>query len=113
MSKQCIFFVLLSALAACREEAKKPDDILSRDEMVKVLTELYIAEQKVTTLALGIDSSRKAFDLMQHKVFDRTGVPDSVFKRSINYYVEHPKELEQIYSVLVDSLQLREQRVSP
>jgi hypothetical protein len=39
------------------------------------------------------------------------GIPDSVFIESYNYYAAHPVELEKIYSVVVDSLNLREQKL--
>lgn len=104
--------MLIAGLFACSKESKKPAGVLGRDQMVKVLSDVYIAEQKVATLALGIDSSQQLFAAMRHRVFEKTGVPDSVFKKSMDYYMEHPKELEQIYAILIDSLQLREQRTT-
>ena len=35
---------------------------------------------------------------------------DSVFKKSFDYYMDRPKEMELIYTALVDSLSLMEQR---
>lgn len=112
----CIRYGILLSLAlifSCGGAGKKPDDILSQDEMVKVLAEIYITEEKVNSLALARDSAAQVFDLVQGKVFEATGVPDSTFRRSIDYYTDRPQELEKIYSMLVDSLQLREQRISP
>jgi len=34
-----------------------------------------------------------------------------VFRKSMDYYMDHPMEMELIYTSLVDSLNLREQRV--
>ena len=78
--------------------------------MVKVLAEIYITEQKVSELSLGLDSSALVFDMLDDKVFESIGTTDSVFRKSVNYYIDHPKDMERIYSILVDSLQLREQR---
>ena len=47
---------------------------------------------------------------MLPKVFAESGVTDSVFKKSFDYYMERPAEMEQIYTALVDTLQLKEQR---
>jgi hypothetical protein len=98
-------------LFSCHEKEKKADDILTPEQMVKVLSEIYLTEEKVSRLSLRHDSAEKLFDVMQSKVFVRTGVPDSIFRRSFNFYSEHPAEIEKIYAALVDSLQLREQRV--
>jgi hypothetical protein len=112
MPKKYIFFVFVTMLIACNKPDERPAGILSHEEMVSVLAKVYVAEQKVAVLALGMDSSQMVFDLMKERVFESAGVPDSTFKRSIDFYMDRPKELEQIYSVLVDSLQLREQRTS-
>lgn len=110
MKKIYIILLCISVVFGCQDKSKKPEGILSHEEMVKVLADVYIAEQKVVNLSLGIDSSQQVFNAMKGKVFEQTGVPDSVFKKSIDYYLDRPRELEQIYGVLVDSLQLREQR---
>jgi hypothetical protein len=47
---------------------------------------------------------------MKERVFAEAAVSDSVFRRSLDYYMERPRELERIFSALVDTLQLREQR---
>jgi hypothetical protein len=106
------WFLLLLTLFSCEKRDKKPEDILSRDEMVRIMAETYIAEEKVSTLGLSQDSAHKVFNALQSRVFDSTRTTDTVFKKSLDYYMEHPKELEMIYSVLVDTLQLREQRAS-
>jgi hypothetical protein len=98
-------------LFSCAKE-KKPDQILSKEEVVNVMAQLYISEQKVLVLGLNGDSARKVFDRMRAKTFDKAGVPDSIFKKSFNYYVDRPSELEWIYTALMDSLQLQEQRVA-
>lgn len=104
-------------LLMCTFSCKQPDDtkakgILSRQEMVSVLTEIYLAEEKVNRLTLPRDSAEVVFRLMEGKVFEMAGVPDSVFTASLNYYMDRPEQLELIYTALVDSLQLKEHRVS-
>ena len=78
--------------------------------MVSVLIDLYISEEKVNRLTLEKDSAQALFGLLEGKIFETTGVPDSVFRVSFDYYYDRPKQMELIYTALVDSLQLREQR---
>jgi len=80
--------------------------------MVKTLTDVYIGEQKVNQLSLTSDSSKIVFDKIKGRIFEKAGVPDSVFKKSLDYYIDRPLELEKIYTALVDSLNLREQRLN-
>jgi hypothetical protein len=98
----------VATLAACGD--KKPEGILSRHEMVQVMEELYIAEEKINHLALSRDSSKVVFEVIKGKVFEDAAMTDSVFRKSFDYYMEHPAEMELIYTALVDTLQLREQR---
>jgi len=104
------FFLLaaLTWLVSCGK--KTPKGILSKKEMVQVMGELYVAEEIVNHLALSRDSAKKVFTVMEGKVFEKAGVQDTLFRKSFDYYMEHPKELEFIYTALVDTLQLREQR---
>lgn len=107
-----ITLATLLVLGACRGESKRPANVLSQQEMVRVLSDVLVLEEKVTRLGLTGDSALIVFNTLKGKVFENAGVPDSVFKKSMDYYIDHPEELEQVYSVLVDSLNLREQRAS-
>ena len=102
------YLSVIGFLSSCEE--KKEADVLSQAEMVRVMTEIYIVEDKVNRLAMGPDTSRQIFNKMREKISEKTGVPDSVFLKSLDYYTQDPKQMEQIYTALVDSLNLKEQR---
>lgn len=78
--------------------------------MVNVMTELYLAEEKANKLAIPYDSIKEIFPLFSAKVFEKTGVSDTVFHQSLDYYMNDPEKLENIYTILVDSLNLKAQR---
>src|SRR4051812_47941425 len=107
-----IFIVLTATLAitSCHHK-KTPTGVLTHAEMLHVLSEVYINEQKLARISLRPDSAKIVFDSMKSIVFTKAGTSDSVFKKSFDYYVEHPAEMELIYSALVDSLSLQEQRM--
>ena len=105
-----VVFILMTLLAACSGKDRTPKDILPPNEMVRVLSELYINEEKVNRLNLRRDSSETVFAALKDRMFTKLQMPDSVFKRSFDYYMDHPVEMEKVYSALVDSLNLREQR---
>jgi hypothetical protein len=112
LSRSCIaLFLLLAAVAvlgACAEE--KPEGILTKAQMVQVMEEMYLAEEKVNHLALPRDSAKQVSKVISEIVFEDAAVSDSVFRKSFDYYMERPKEMELIYTALVDTLHLREQR---
>ena len=104
------FLIAGIMLFSCSGE-KKHSDILSPEKMVEGLTNIYLGEQKVMKLGLTTDSSIKVFDQIKKDLFQKTGTSDSVFRKSFDYYVDRPKELEQIYTAVIDTLSLREQRM--
>lgn len=107
-----VLVIILAGVFSCSKKEKAPEGILAKEEMVKTIQEVLLAEEKVNRLRLSTDSSKKVFTAIRGKIFEKTGVPDSVFNNSMNYYMDHPKELEQIYTALVDSLNLKEQKAS-
>ena len=110
-------FILCGAICAlilcssCSDSDRNNKDILTRAEMVKTMTEIYLAEQKINRLGLPRDSAEREFDHFKQLVFEKIDVSDSVFKRSFDYYMDRPKEMEIIFTALVDSLSLMEQRI--
>lgn len=105
-------FVFILLITACKGKETIPEGILTEDQMVNQLTEYYIAEDKIVQLAVPGDSGARAFRILSKKIVDKTGISDSVFRRSLEYYAHDPVKLERIYGALVDSLNLREQRTS-
>ena len=104
-----LFLAPVTWVISCAE--KRPDDVLTRQEMVQVMEEIYIAEEKVNHLALPRDSAKRISALMTAKVFEKAAVSDTLFRKSLDYYMAHPNQMELIYTALVDTLQLREQRL--
>jgi hypothetical protein len=103
--------MLVVCCSSCGDNDQNKKDILTRKEMVKALTEVYLAEQKINRLGLPRDSAEREFERFQRRIFEKIDVQDSVFKRSFNYYMDRPKEMELIFTALVDSLSLMEQRI--
>jgi hypothetical protein len=97
---------------SCGQKKESEGQILSQREMVSTLIDVYVAEQKIQALNVPRDSGEFLFKKLNAKVLESKNVQDSILKKSFDYYITHPKELEQIYSALVDSLNLREQRVT-
>lgn len=104
--------LLAMVLFGCKTKEKPPAGILPEAQMVQQITELYIMEDKIIQLGVPTDSAAKVFNIMSDKLANKTGIADSTFRRSFEYYAKDPVKLERIYSALVDSLNLKEQRSS-
>lgn len=102
--------VILFSCFSCGENEKE-ETLLTQSQMVKALTEIYLSEQKVNRFGLARDSAEQIFESFKPVIFEKIGTSDSIFKRSFDYYMDHPKEMEMIYTAVVDSLSLMEQRI--
>ncbi|WP_165824060.1 DUF4296 domain-containing protein [Pseudochryseolinea flava] len=106
------FLIIGLILFGCASKEAVPAGILTSEEMVEMYSEMYLAEEKVNRMGLPRDSAVKVFKIIERKVFEKTKVSDTVFRQSIHYYMDRPLEMEQIYTAVVDSLNLREQRTT-
>lgn len=106
----CIIVGIL-AFGACSDKDQVPEGVLEKEKMVNVLSDLYLAEQKINSIGVKRDSLKQIFEAVRTKIFAEAGTSDSVFKRSMDYYMEHPQIMESLYTSLIDSLNLQEQKM--
>lgn len=112
--RKIVLFVLagsITLLTGCGGD-ERPEGVLSEKQMVNVMTELYLSEEKVNKLAIPYDSIKELFPMFSERAFRKAGVSDTVFRKSLDYYMSQPQKLENIYTILVDSLNLKAQRAS-
>jgi hypothetical protein len=102
--------VLLAFVASSCETNRKPQGVLTKQELVEFLVEMYVAEARMTGLSIVADSSKKLFHPFEEALLQKSGISDSVMKITYRYYVDHPVELEEVYDVVIDTLSLREQK---
>lgn len=103
----CLF--VLTLIVACQKN-EKPKEVLTQAQLSALLVEVYLAEAKLDAIAKPKDTAIKYFLPFEEKLLKRLNVSDSVLKKTYSYYLEHPKELEQVYDSVIDTLTLREQR---
>lgn len=105
-----VFVVLfLLVLGSCAKEKEKAAP-MSKDEMVAVMMEIYLAEARLSVLPVDRDSAYRLFIPYQDSLLYHRGLKDSTLRSAYDYYINRPNDLEQIYDRLIDSLTLREQR---
>jgi Domain of unknown function (DUF4296) len=94
---------------SCNKD-QPPKDILSKDQLTQIMIEFYLAEAKLSNYSLPYDSASKLFIPFEESVLKKHGVSDSTLLKTYQYYFDHPKELEKIYEIVIDSLNLREKK---
>jgi len=107
--RKAIYFIIILAASSCGN-FNEQDQIMSQDEMVNYLIKLHIAEAQVQNLRLKKDSSVIVFAIYEKHLLSESGLSDSLFINSYNYYLQYPEQLESIYEVVVDSISVRKSK---
>ena len=106
---KALIILILTFMVSCQTN-EKPKEVLTQAQLSAFLVDVYLAEARVDAIPAVKDSTIKYFLPMEEKLLKNRGIADSVLKVTYAYYTAHPKELEQVYDVVIDSLTLRERR---
>ncbi|PRY85298.1 DUF4296 domain-containing protein [Mongoliibacter ruber] len=106
MKKITAILIALSFFACSQE--KLPEGVLSEDKMVEVMIDIHLAEGLVSTFPIHYDSSRVLYPLFEKEVFKKHQLSDSVFVRSLEYYMRDARFMDRLYARTIDSLHVIE-----
>jgi Domain of unknown function (DUF4296) len=109
-----IRFVLASVLIvlsfSCQKKKDEAKGILTKTELAAFLIDMYLAEARIDNMPIVKDSAIKLFLPYEEKLLKKYNLADSTLRKTYQYYIDHPKEMEAVYDVVIDTLNLREQR---
>ncbi|MEP2770793.1 MAG: DUF4296 domain-containing protein [Fulvivirga sp.] len=104
-----IFSICFIALVACKED--RPEGILDKGTMTNIIIDVYIGEGKVSALNVKRDSSLVVFEAYEKLIYSKYAVEKETYKNSLSYYYSNPEQLDEIYEAVMDSLNVREQKL--
>ncbi len=107
-----IFMVIYSGCSPKQASVDEKNSILSQQELSSFLIEMYLAEARMEGRPLAVDSVIHLFVPYETKLLKKYNLTDSTLKLTYQYYLDHPKQMEQVYDVVIDSLNLREQQTN-
>ncbi len=110
MQKLCIAFLFLG-IVSCGSPGR-PEGVLTQPQLAALIVDVYVAEARLDQLPLQKDSAIRFFIPFEEKLLKSRGVSDSALKETYAYYLANPKELEQVYDSVIDTLVLRDQRAT-
>ncbi|WP_026260571.1 DUF4296 domain-containing protein [Spirosoma luteum] len=94
------------ATACTNPTDSKPAGLIEEGKMAEILTEVHMAEARVSRLSLtSLDSSQVAYKHMETQIFKKFGVDTAAYRKSYIFYSSHPANMEVIYKQVTQSLQ--------
>jgi hypothetical protein len=110
MQKLLLVFLFCLLWSAC-SSPKKPEGVLTQAQLSALFLDIYLAEARLEAMPMIRDSSVRYFVPFEEKLLKSKGISDSTIKKTYAYYLSHPKELEQVYDAVIDTLVLHDQRL--
>ncbi|RNI25003.1 DUF4296 domain-containing protein [Rufibacter latericius] len=107
----CLLLLPL-VLLACTPEQEKPADLITEEKMARIMIDVHLTEAAIARTIHHFDSSRAAYRAAHKQILKRQGVSDSAFKHSYDFYLSNPATLDKIYEIVLDSLSLREAKMT-
>ena len=110
-----ISFLVLFAACSNVEKAPKPEQLLSKEEMAIILSDLYIIEGAISSnrssyIETGVQPSSY--------IYDKYDIDSVVFKENLNYYNDRVEDylfimdkIQDDLKSLQDSVKVRQERI--
>ena len=102
------FFLLITMvlLAGCgNNEEKKvsiPDNILPREKMAQVITDIHIAEAEMNLHSLPDSTSKTPISF--RKIFEKDSITKQQYEESLTFYIDHPELLDKVYEEVLNEM---------
>lgn len=106
MQKYISLFFSVLLFATCKQEGPPPDTIEEK-KMVRLLTDLHIADGELYTIAPVNDSLYKYGREKYVTLFKNYHVSEDQFKKSYRYYALQPEKIQAIYDGVSKALKAK------
>ncbi len=107
MRKHFLTFLILAFLGCKNEEI--PQEVLPIQKMAEILVDIHLAEGKIEELKLRNDTARLTLAYFEKEIFKKHNVDRATYEKSFSYHLSDIKTMDQIYAIVVDSLNVRRQ----
>ena len=106
------FLIVFSFLLACSSSQESmPEEILSQNEFASILKEVHLAEGVFELQKTNIkEGAQNALSNSYQKIFSSHNINETIFQKTLEYYANHPSELEEIYADVIE--EITEERTS-
>jgi len=100
-----LFFLVLTLLCSCNGDETAPDGILSKNEMMDVLTDIHLADGSLVMYPQTPDTLYKYGYTRYAAVFKKYHTDTAQFRKSFKYYTLKPLTLNDMYVKILKRLQ--------
>lgn len=105
MRTKILLLWFISALCACSSESKElPENILSKEEMVAIITDAQILDAAQKALSVPSKERKAIRDTNFTIVFNKYNTNAQMFDSSLKVYTLHPKLMGEIMEEVAENI---------
>lgn len=97
-----LFITSLGVLTACKQGVEQPENLLSEQQMIDVLVDVYIFEGARTKNLKGFGKDTSKIAGVYSEIYSKHNVRQEDFKASYTYYSLEKKKLTKIFDKVLE-----------
>src|SRR5690606_123862 len=97
------FFLFMICLTACTNIVEKPENLIEEEQMVEILTEMYIHQQ--STYLTEINDTNMNFAKVDAQILQKHQTNAKDFEESFKFYYLHPEIYKELLKDVRDNLE--------
>lgn len=107
--RQWSLLLLITLATACQNKVvEAPENLIPEEKMASILTEIHLAEARVTKLnRVSQDSNTLIYKRLEKQIFRKLQVDTAAYSKSYTYYASNPEQLAAIYKQVTEELERR------
>ena len=106
-----IYILLINVIVAYACTTTRPqEEVLSKSDMIALLIDTHLLEGKIEKLNLKRDSAAMVFNTLQLDLLKEHKIEKEFYEKSFVHYLDNVKQMDEIYAIVVDSLNVIQKR---
>ncbi len=108
--EKLLFFISAILLISCSgNKDTKPDNLVDDKVFIRILADIHTEEAKAfLTRPNGIDTAYAVYKNGENAILKSYKTKRADYDSTYAYYSRHPKEFDQLYAAVIDTLAIRE-----
>jgi len=100
------YLIILCFLLACTGTKERiPEEFLSKKEFASILKEVHLAEANFELQKTnGKEDAQNELMYSYQTIYSNHHIDENKFQETLNYYANHPDELEEVYAKVLEEL---------
>ena len=103
-----LILVVLFITACSKGDQKIPADVIPKEKMTMILTDVHLAEAAITLKSINAQPTKDYSGPQYEYVYKLHHIDKEKFVKSMKYYSSHPKDLEELYTEVLNELSKRQ-----